>query len=172
MAENMRNRLFSQSEVNKIFSHISGRTLRFWMESELVRWDKAHEDRRGIHRQYALENLWQLGVVEELMDLNFTTALVKVFMLIFEPRPNFNPWPTHSLIIPKRKARDLAEYAQPGSGVYDVTKTPGFHALQLVPTDELGTGLKNEFKDSVLVIIVNLQNIVERVNGLVKSAGV
>ena len=65
----MKKQLFIQGEVNKILAHIPSRTTRFWVESGLVEWSGEHADRRGLHREYAIENLWQLGLVEELMAL-------------------------------------------------------------------------------------------------------
>ena len=76
----MGEKLYSQSEVNRIFSHISPKTLIFWVLSGLVEWSREHEDRRGIHREYSLKNLWQLGLAEELMNLNIPVKFVERMM--------------------------------------------------------------------------------------------
>lgn len=74
------NKLFTQKEVNKIFSHIPSKTLRWWGMKGLYGWAKETPDGRGIHREYDLGNLYQIGIVEELSSLNIRTLEMQVFM--------------------------------------------------------------------------------------------
>jgi DNA-binding transcriptional MerR regulator len=66
----MTDKIYSQGELNKIFSHIPPRTIRFWVECGLVETVGQDSDRRGKHRKYDLPCLYQLGIVERLLSLN------------------------------------------------------------------------------------------------------
>lgn len=171
----MGERLFTQGEVNKIFEHIPSRTLRFWVESGLVEWAGEHEDRRGRHRQYSFDNLLQLGLVEELMSLNLTVKKVKSYMFIFHGKI-CQGWEEHTLILNKVKPRKKEEYDFiDGAGKRNIIayKVPGFHAARVVPTKNIAEEFDQEFiDDSLLLIMVSLQNITEKVNLLIKQAGV
>lgn len=73
-------RLFSQKEVNKIFSHIPTKTLRWWAIRDLYGWANEVRDGRGIHREYALDHLYQIGIVEELSSLNIPVGTINRIM--------------------------------------------------------------------------------------------
>jgi DNA-binding transcriptional MerR regulator len=178
----MKKRLFTQGEVNKIFEHIPSRTTRFWGESGLVEWSGEHADRRGLHREYALENLWQLGLAEELMSLNLPVKHVERLMArvsgkLLSKIPE--AWNKYTLIINKinRMAKEEHEDLDvSGKKAIITEKIPGFHMVQLVKTAEIDNmwnpGMKKLFGDSLLVIMVNLQNIVDKVDYYIKKAGV
>jgi hypothetical protein len=72
--------LFSQKEVNKIFSHLPTKTLRWWAIRDLYGWANEVSDGRGIHREYALGHLYQIGIVEELSSLNIPVGTINRIM--------------------------------------------------------------------------------------------
>jgi hypothetical protein len=72
--------LFSQREVNQIFQHIPVKTLRWWGLMGLYGWVNEVVDGRGIHREYGLGNLYQIGIVEALASLNISTLIIKLTM--------------------------------------------------------------------------------------------
>ena len=72
--------LFTQKEVNRIFSHVPVKTLRWWGMKGFYGWVNETADRRGIHREFDLGNLYQIGIVEELSSLNIHTLNLQVFM--------------------------------------------------------------------------------------------
>jgi hypothetical protein len=73
-------KLFTQKEVNKIFSHIPSKTLRWWGMRDLYGWADQVNDGRGIHRLYKLGNLYQIGIVEELSSLNIPVDVISKIM--------------------------------------------------------------------------------------------
>ena len=73
----MPEKLFSQREVNNIFSHVPSRTLRWWALMKLYDISAKAHDGRGVHRQYHLENLYQIGIVEVLTSLNFQASQIE-----------------------------------------------------------------------------------------------
>jgi hypothetical protein len=73
-------KLFTQKEVNKIFSHVPSKTLRWWGMRELYGWADQVNDGRGIHRLYELGNLYQIGIVEELSSLNIPVEVINNVM--------------------------------------------------------------------------------------------
>lgn len=167
----MGEKLYSQSEVNRIFSHISPKTLIFWVLSGLVEWSREHEDRRGIHREYSLKNLWQLGLAEELMNLNIPVKFVERMMARVNNKfLNKIPetWDKYTLILNKVTPGELEE-------LDDSEKISYFHTVQLVKTEEIDNmwrpGMIGFFGNSLLVIMVNLRNVVDKVNYLIKQEG-
>lgn len=75
-----KDQLFTQKEVNKIFNHIPVKTLRWWGMKGLYGWVNETSDGRGIHREFDLGNLYQIGIVEELSSLNIHAMDLQVFM--------------------------------------------------------------------------------------------
>lgn len=73
-------KIFTQKEVNKIFSHIPSKTLRWWGMRDLYGWADQVNDGRGIHRLYELGNLYQIGIVEELSSLNIPVEVINRIM--------------------------------------------------------------------------------------------
>ncbi len=73
-------KLFTQKEVNKIFSHIPSKTLRWWGMRDLYGWANQINDGRGIHREYELGHLYQIGIVEELSSLNIPVDAINRIM--------------------------------------------------------------------------------------------
>jgi hypothetical protein len=67
------NRIFTQKEVNRIFSHIPPKTLRWWGMMDLYGHVAFALDARGTHRSYDLGNLYQIAIVEELSSLNISS---------------------------------------------------------------------------------------------------
>ena len=72
--------VFGQKEVNRLFRRISAKTLRHWGQMQLYGWTYEFEDRRGVHRQYERANLYQIGLVEQLSDLNIPIPVIREIM--------------------------------------------------------------------------------------------
>ena len=72
--------VFNQKEVNEYFSRISAKTLRHWGQMQLYGWTYEFKDKRGVHRQYELANLYQVALVEQLSDLNIPITVIREIM--------------------------------------------------------------------------------------------
>lgn len=70
-------RLFTQAEVNRIFSHVPRSTLRTWGLQELHPWAMERNDERGRGRYYKRDNIYQLGIVENISKLDIATDLIR-----------------------------------------------------------------------------------------------
>jgi len=70
-------KIFTQKEVNKLFDHIPAKTLRWWGIMQLYGWTYEFSDGRGIHRNYELANLYQIGLVEQLAGLNVPIPIIR-----------------------------------------------------------------------------------------------
>lgn len=70
-------KVFTQKEVNRLFDRISAKTLRYWGIMQLYGWTYEFADGRGIHRQYELANIYQIGLVEQLSDLNIPIPVIR-----------------------------------------------------------------------------------------------
>lgn len=70
-------RMFTRADVNKIFKHISPRTLRAWIEMGLIEWVEGEGDRRGIKRLFSVENCYQIGIVAELAAVSIPLPEIK-----------------------------------------------------------------------------------------------
>lgn len=161
-------RSFTQSEVNKIFGHLNARTVRFWVESGLVRWASEHEDGRGVHKSYDRQGLCHIGLVEELMEINLTIKMAKTIMEVVSDY-DLQRWENALLVFNKvkptaRKAQDAVDKDKPQTVI--AYKEPGFHNVRICPVDFLV--LEEEMvNDSLYLVIVNLKSILEKVNQLI-----
>jgi hypothetical protein len=72
---------FSQSEVNKIFSHIPTRTLLSLATTGVIEWIDETQDGRGIHRIYNLANLYQIAVATQLSLVGFSYNNTKTLIM-------------------------------------------------------------------------------------------
>jgi DNA-binding transcriptional MerR regulator len=70
-------KLFTQGEVNRIFKHIPSSTLLYWGKVKVISWSGESHDGRGLHRLYSREDLYTLGLVEELTALNFPLDIIR-----------------------------------------------------------------------------------------------
>jgi hypothetical protein len=73
--------MYSQKEVNRVFGHIPVKTLRWWGQMGLYGWVSETSDGRGIHREYELSNLYQIGVVEQLASLNIPSLVISMMIM-------------------------------------------------------------------------------------------
>ena len=71
---------FSRSDLNKIFSDTSSRTLRSWIDAGMVEWAGEARDGRGVHRLFEDWNLYQIGIVIRLASLHFPLSFIKTLM--------------------------------------------------------------------------------------------
>ncbi|MFP3868624.1 MAG: hypothetical protein ACLFUU_10780 [Desulfobacteraceae bacterium] len=80
----MTERLYSQSEFNKIFKHISPKTLMHWIFTGVIGWKSETYDGRGRHREFNIENLYNCGLVEELTTIGFPLEIIKAGMITLD----------------------------------------------------------------------------------------
>lgn len=86
----MEPKTFDQRTVNKIFGHIHVNTLRFWALEGLYGWINEVEDKRGISREYDINNLYQIGVVENLSSLDVRMDVIKMIMQNLGKNPSMD----------------------------------------------------------------------------------
>lgn len=173
-------KLFTQKEVNKIFSHIPSKTLRWWGMRDLYGWADQINDGRGIHRLYELGNLYQIGIAEELSSLNIPVEVINKIMrkrflsgLVMYPveidlerdelgggeRVNVADQMNKVLVITKTLSQE-----------HRLTRRPPDYEAFLINNaeDEIVLGPGQLFLDSVKIII-NLKRIKSCVNSLVRG---
>jgi DNA-binding transcriptional MerR regulator len=176
----MAEQLYTQGDVNRIFGEIPSRTLRFWVESGLVEWAGEHEDRRGKHRQYSFINLVQLGLVEELMGLNMPVKIVKGIMQGFFLGKSDKAWEglikgekSLTLLLGKEKKKEVSVHEVLFEGKKEdinVFLLPGWRYYKLIPTQDIGKELNQNLMNLNLLVMLNLENIIEKVNLHIKQA--
>jgi hypothetical protein len=71
---------FSQKDVNQIFSHIPSRTIRWWGLMGLYQSSSETRDGRGISRLYSGDNLYQIGITEQLADVGIPVNIIRAIM--------------------------------------------------------------------------------------------
>jgi len=171
----MGEQLFSQREVNKIFSHVPSRTLRWWALMKLYDYSAKVHDRRGVHRQYLLENLYQIGIVEALTSLNFQASQIeKIKIRNFSAsgiidRPDLPPLGQKMegvllIAISPRSVDDDKEKKLVSSWHPSLTNLLGG-----VPTVGLTWGTIQALKTADTVVLLNLSMIKQKVDSLVSS---
>lgn len=165
-------RLYSQSEVNRIFAHIPSQTLFHWIRTGLVEWSDAHQDRRGKHRLYSLENLWRIGLVEELMSLNLPISEARVLVEVLDSGDkNFRTqiWKDHTLILWKARPGAPKKSATKHEGV-SVLEISGWHFFSPLRGDMLLEVIDVQLSDALVVVLINLRSIVIKVEEYMKNA--
>jgi hypothetical protein len=75
--------MFTQRQVNKIFSHVPTRTLRQWSLDGFYQWSEETEDGRGTGRHYELVHVYQIGIAEVLARANFHADRIRRIMRQF-----------------------------------------------------------------------------------------
>jgi DNA-binding transcriptional MerR regulator len=76
----LRGRIFNQGDVGRINPDVSRKTLFAWAKWGLFEWVAQKSDARGIHREYSLWNLYQIGIVRELAGLNVPLEMIRIIM--------------------------------------------------------------------------------------------
>lgn len=155
----MDNRRFNQGELNKVFAHISPRTLLSWAKLGILPWADEVVNGRGKIRLYDMENLYQVGLIEELSSVNAPLELIKVVL--------------SKLLEEKRISENI------DSCVVIYKTKPGYIGWDIVPPvarykiDEMWQLLKTVFMAPIweypAAIVVSLQCVVNRVNKLVEA---
>ncbi|MBW1946876.1 MAG: hypothetical protein JRI33_02950, partial [Deltaproteobacteria bacterium] len=140
----MDERIYTQGEVNRIFSHIPSRTLFHWAHSGLIDWVDQRRDGRGVHRLYTLENLWQIGLLEELLSLNLPAFYVESLMGFtrknLPKEDRFDFWMNNTVILWKVRPRAKEDYVrveETGRKHIYAYKIPGWHHAEVIPSDEV-----------------------------------
>ncbi len=83
-------RLFNQREVNRIFSHVPIKTLRWWGLQGLYTWISQSYDKRGISREYEIANLYQIGILENLSSLDVSITTIRIIMNSIANNPSMD----------------------------------------------------------------------------------
>jgi DNA-binding transcriptional MerR regulator len=163
----MQNKLFSQSDLAKIFADVKPKTLFSWLDRGLYEWAAEESDARGKNRSYTLENVVQVGIVKELAGLNLPLSLVKAVMdqffhkvrkalpLYTEPGLTLNEAFSRALIIGKYKQQRYL---------------PSFPMLGLKKLDEARDFL-NQNPDLSTLIVVNVPAIKKEVEFQIERVG-
>ena len=165
--------VFSQKEVNRFFSRISVKTLRWWGIMQLYGWTYEFTDGRGIHRQYERANLYQIGLVEQLSDLNIPIPVIRETMA-----EHF----CSGLRMREKDQRPLANVSEQMDKVLVIEKIFTWMDTSWVGEDSIGYKLVNWHpslveKDEVtlreqngITIVINLSAIKEFVDSLIQQA--
>lgn len=157
----MESRLYSQGEVYRIFKHISPSTILFWTRKGLMESVKESTDGRGKNRFFSLENLHQLAVVEELASLNFPLDIIEDIIKA-SPKAMFAKMDRLLAIekqVPGRAGMGEKEEARIFMWFY-------FDFLQI-------ERYKGFFSSGVYsIVLIYLPNLAQRVEELIKAAGV
>lgn len=166
-------KLFTQSEITKIFKHIPGRTLHSWCEAGMVAWSSEYEDRRGKHRKFSIVNLYQFGLVEIMLELKIPSKAIQGFMEFIFHVPE-ESWQTSVLIFNKVKEMKDDKYSwtdKDGKKTIVAYKVPGFHGARLVPMEANLYIIDQELiQNSSFIIAIPLPNIMEKVDDYLRAS--
>ena len=100
-------RTYSQSEVNKIFSHIPPRTIRSWALILPLDKDLIKTTRLGKHRRYTLANLYLLALIDELSSWGFPLDYIRAVMMHFQEFPSEYK---HDILIVSKLSNDIQAF--------------------------------------------------------------
>jgi hypothetical protein len=175
-------KLFTQKEVNKIFSHVPSKTLRWWGMRELYGWADQVNDGRGIHRLYELDNLYQIGIVEELSSLNIPVEFINKIMrkrflsgLVMHPvevdleKDELGGGERVNVADQMNKVLVITKTLSQGHRLNKKRRPPEYEAfLTNSAEDEIVLNSGELFLDSVKIII-NLKSIKGFVNSIIRE---
>jgi len=146
---------YSQGQLNKVFGHIPDRTVMTWIKEGLVPWTEETKDRRGRHRRYSREDLYCLGLVEELIGYGLSYAVIREQIIdkLYKEQVRRAPFPVwlphRTLTISKNINNLLIIYKKLGT----------WRAEPVSPID-----INREvIALASSVLIINLRDVVERV---------
>ena len=179
-------KLFTQKEVNKIFSHIPSKTLRWWGMRDLYGWADQINDGRGIHRLYKLGNLYQIGIVEEeLSSLNIQMGTINRIMcehfrsglgmlpplLTEDLEIEVREWPFVNVVIQMDKILVISRRLRGGFrdklGIRG-RLMPDWESFLVNRTEATGIGPEGELRDGIMIVI-DLQKIKQFVDFLLSQ---
>lgn len=188
-------KIYGRKERGQIFPHLPLRTQRSWIDSDLVESSGESYDGRGLKREFKLEHLLQLTLVEQLNGLNLPHNVIRNIMdtyffgLIEIDRSKYpNPPPGDKL---PKILDNIGHFLVifHGAGFNrDYAKEDVWKAT-LVPSGELPAFFSrflNTAEDDVLMhatkfglhenpiatILVNLQGVQERLFDYMNKAGI
>jgi len=163
---------YSQKKVNEYFSRISAKTLRHWGQMQLYGWTYEFEDGRGVHRQYERANLYQIGLVEQLSDLNVPIPVIRKIMA-----QHF----CSGMRMSEQKERPLANVAAQMDKLLVINKIFTWMDMSLMPDDPVGYKTMDWYpflveqgevtlrEHSAITIVIKLSAIKEFVDSLVRQ---
>jgi DNA-binding transcriptional MerR regulator len=146
---------FSQGELNRIFGHLPDRTVMTWIKEGLVPWTEETRDRRGRHRRYSREDLYCLGLVEELIGYGLSYVVIReqIIEKLYKKqvrRAPFPVWfPDRILTISANRSNYLIIY-----------KILGAWRAQIEPPININL---NVIGLASSVLIINLGDVIERI---------
>lgn len=152
---------FKQKQINQVFAHIPRRTLLFWADWGLLGNFEVKTDRRGKLRIYTIENLYRLGLVEELTEYGFTLESIQSML-----DHAWGPVPMNRKNMHIDRPRTLVE----SRGRYMVISRNksgpnAFWTAEIRQEDQLwNTGFQS-------YLTINLGLIMDRVDKLIREAG-
>jgi len=164
--------VFNQKEVNEYFNRISAKTLRHWGQMQLYGWTYEFEDGRGVHRQYERANLYQIGLVEQLSDLNVPIPVIRNIMAQYF---------CSGMRMRERKERPLNYIAAQMNKVLVIEKRFTWMDMILTPYDSISSnnidwhpflveeGEVTLRESSGITIVIKLSAIKEFVDSLIRQ---
>jgi DNA-binding transcriptional MerR regulator len=158
------NRVFNQRAVNQIFRHVPIKTLRWWALQGLYGWVNEIEDKRGISREYDINNLYQLGIVENLSSLDIRLDVIKRIMEELDSTP-----PMDKIIFISKNPVKSKELGPIGD---KLRKTPMFAWHYLIIRAEHLNEIMKHYRDRfqiAVIIVVDLLSIKVFVDSLVRE---
>ena len=156
----MQNRIFNQRETNKIFEHIPVNTLRWWASQGFCGWVNEVKDGRGISREYSVDNLYQIGVTENLSALDIKPSIIKAIMAKLGDKPPMDNF----IIITKHPVRSR----EVGPIGYRLRKSASFTwHNDVIPITHIGLIKAYRPHNLAIIIIVDLAAIKVFVDSLV-----
>ena len=178
---------YSQGKVNRIFADVPKRTIHYWAQLGLLEWAGERQDRRGTHRHYTLENLWQIGLMEELalLGTHITGARNTMKWLsskyTTEKSGRAELWETCSIVLwrnrPEIQAKPVsthpATFIEPESIAHagKPIEVPGWDGSLIVPNDSVGDRVEEISVNSLVIVTINLRSIQVKVERFLERAG-
>jgi hypothetical protein len=165
-------RLYTQGEINTIFEAIPNRTLFSWAQLGLVEWSEESKDRRGTHRRYTLENLWRIGLVEELMALNVGIPFARRVMGFLQNQNTeehrLDLWKTCSMVLGQSRPGLHKEHLFAQVFPEEFRWQWGL----IMANEEVGGFMREHLEDSLVVVTINLRSVMNKVEAYLKQAEV
>jgi DNA-binding transcriptional MerR regulator len=154
---------FSQRDLNLIFRHISPRTLLSWATGGLLGCFAEGLDGRGKVRQYAIENIYEVVLIEELSSLNVPLEIIGYVMDLLKEK--FGPLANN---------RDKFIFLGKGKGGFGGWKAPNWVIVKVLNEKELQKEFHEQVKEIKIIpssIILNINDIYYRAHYYITNAG-
>lgn len=169
-------RIFNQGEVGRIYPDVSRKTLFAWGKDGLFEWIAEKSDARGVHKEYSLWNLYQIGIVRELAALNVPLMNIRIIMdryfkdHLYAPSLIEKPPEERQIIASEsdRMSKCLILYKENGQRTWKWNEI--VRNFYLSDISSLGSIIEQNLHLSSFMVI-NLPAIVDEVHACIQKAG-